>query len=351
MMSGAGDRRIVAGRTSRPSEERAAGADVFSPIFVVGAPRSGTTMLAVLLDRHSRISIPPETAFFCEFLPKHWAGRPPGDREEMVDAALGFARIADLRLERAAVLERFAALEPTFPNLLRAILEAYAARRPGTRPGEKSPEHILHVPEIFEAYPKAQVVCIVRDGRDVVRSLEAVAWAKPHSPRRFELFCMDWADCARLADEYRRRYGADRYLFVRYEDVVLRPEAELTRVCEFLGVPFEPTQLDATGGSAVVPAWEKNWKGKATTALDPARVEAWRRQADPKQVWVMNSMMGRALRAMGYADTGLMGCPLWRRMWLGVRKVPYWGPLRPVALRALRAWRAVRGALALRERA
>ncbi|MBU0638913.1 MAG: sulfotransferase [Planctomycetes bacterium] len=315
----------------------------FAPIFVVGAPRSGTTMLAVLLDRHSRIALPPETVFFCEFLPEVWPASVPGTHEEMVDSALAHERIADLKLDRAAVLNRFRNYESTFPNLLRALLETYTAGKHKIRPGEKSPDHVLHVPSILEAYPAAKVICTIRDGRDVVRSLLKVSWAKGGNPRRFGLFCNQWCDYARVILDYQRTLPSARFTTVKYEDIILHPEQELARLCEFVGESYEPTQLEPNSDSAVVPAWEQGWKGKALSGLDPKRVGAWRRDAEPEQVWAMNSRMGSMLKRLGYGDVGMAGCPRPTRVRLALAQIPYTRPMRPIALLGLRVLRVLRG--------
>ena len=102
----------------------------FSPIFIVGSPRSGTTMLAVLVDRHSKIAIPPETQFFTEYVPQTTESKTSENREDMVKSALNYRRIADLHLKREEVLIKFRNYENTYPNLFRAILETYAENKP-----------------------------------------------------------------------------------------------------------------------------------------------------------------------------------------------------------------------------
>jgi len=302
---------------------RRTGGAGFAPIFVVGSPRSGTTMLAVLLDRHSRIAVPPETHFFWKFVPQVrnvWA---TASREELVDAALGFDRIADLALERGAVLKRFEGCDKTVANLLRVILETYASLRGAVRAGEKSPRHIECVPDIMEACPDARVIAIIRDGRDVVLSRMKQAWSSRGNPRRFGLFSMEWSDHVRLILELERKYGPDRFMVVKYESIILDPKPELERMCKFIGEEFEPRQLDPEVDSSTVPVWEEEWKGKARSTLDPARVEAWRRSGDRDQIWIMNCIMGRMLRRMGYADTGLGDCRWPKRIRFTVTRMPY----------------------------
>ena len=125
------------------SQPAANGGVSFDPVFIVGSPRSGTTLLATLVDRHSRIAIPPETHFFGHF--RRWVGRELGSLQHhtLVDEFLKNRRAGDMKLDRAAILSRFSRYPADLPHLLRAALEEYAARRAKPRAGEKTPGHIL----------------------------------------------------------------------------------------------------------------------------------------------------------------------------------------------------------------
>ena len=273
------------------------------PVFIVGAPRSGTTLLAVLLDRHSNIAIGPETQFFTEFIPRYWENRLPETHEELVDSALQFKRIADFELDRDELLRYFKNYELSFANLLRAIIEVYALQRSKSRPGEKSPLHLNFVPALLEQFPGAKIICILRDGRDVVRSLLNVPWAIPDNPRRLGLFCIRWNDSVEEMLKYEQVLSPDVFMTVKFEDILRQPKLELEKICDFIGEEFEPAQLETAQPSSTVPEWEKDWKNKASETIDAGRIEAWRKSSDKKQFWIMNSMMGPLLKRLGYRDT------------------------------------------------
>ncbi|MCP4024024.1 MAG: sulfotransferase, partial [Desulfobacteraceae bacterium] len=206
-------------------------------------------------------------------------------------------------------------------------------------PGEKSPGHIRHVQTLLNLYPKSRIICVTRDGRDVVLSLLKVPWAEPDNPRRFRLFCMEWADLARLVLNFKNTLPKDRFTIVRYEDMLNHPENELARLCSFIGVKFEPGQLHPQESSTVVPVWEKQWKGNASQKLDKSRIEAWRKGTQKSKIMVMNSMMGRMLKKMGYKDTSLYGCSAGERLVLLIAKLPYLGPFRKISLSGLKVLR------------
>lgn len=316
------------------------GTGEFKPLFIVGTPRSGTTLLSTLLDRHSKICIPPETQYFTEFCNK--VSRSQADewsKTELINAAVTNRRICDLELSNQEVYAFFSKYEKSLPNLLRAILEAYTERYGKVIAGEKSPKHIEHVFEILNAFPNAKIICIIRDGRDVVKSLLKVGWAEPGNPRRLGLFCNEWSDDAALTSRLQSTFGEEIFLTVKYEDILAEPEKNLEKICRFIGVDFETNQLDFTEKSQVVPDWEKEWKSNSSLSLDMSRVGAWRKSKDLYQIWLMNWMMGEMLERYGYQDTDLTGCSLTTRCRIILLAIPYSRIMRPISLFGLKVFR------------
>lgn len=261
----------------------------FAPIFIVGFPRSGTTLLATMLSRHSSIAVPPETRFMEEVVD---AARDPAT---MLARLADSRRCRDLGLDNTAVADDFLAGPPAYDRLFRILLESYATKAGKDVIAEKSPIHLLHVPTLARWYPDARFLIVARDGRDCVLSLLKAPWAHDNVVRH--------------AAEWRRRMGWARRLLaddaghlhmVRYEDLILDPERQLGRAMEFLGLAFESGQLQASDASTAVPGWETAWKGKATDLPDPSRVAAWKREADPASLLAMESVMRKELTAWGY---------------------------------------------------
>ena len=211
---------------------------------IVGVPRSGTTLLRMMIDAHPEVAIPPETGF----LPALAQLDPSSDSAEAAWQII--TRIhtwPDFHLDAAALRGTFDRLAPLAPaDAARAFYRAYAARHGKARWGDKTPGYSASIDRIAALLPEARFIHLIRDGRDVVVSVRAL-WFRPGDT--VEACARDWA----------QRIGATRalganvpwYLEVRYEALVLQPENTLRTICEFLELPFQPSMLGYYAGSAV----------------------------------------------------------------------------------------------------
>jgi hypothetical protein len=274
----------------------------FEPVFVVGGRRSGTTLLAALLDRHSQIAVPPETHFFGHFRRRITAGPGAMQHRDLVREFFANGRALDMKLDPEKLLDRFRHYPPDLAHLLRASLEEYAGAFGKARPGEKTPGHLEFVPTILQWFPRAKVVCIVRDGRAAVLSAARLGW------RAGDLvgLSMIWRQSIRWMFAWERRYPRS-FLRVRFEDLLRDPTGTLAIVDRFAGIPFEASQLDTSVPTHAVPEWEAKWKAKSAAELDVGRLGAWRSEASEEEKWFMNLLMGSYLRRLGYPDAGLTG--------------------------------------------
>jgi Sulfotransferase family len=247
------------------------------PIFVVGTGRSGTTLLASLLDRHSGIACGPETAFFQFARPTvqrriiedpHWPEQAVRflsgiDRERAGSVLEAYGLTAD---EVRRALRR----KPrTIRSVLEAITEPYARSRGKRRWAEKTPAHVMHVHELRRLWPDSRIVRVVRDPRGVVASRAKV----PFGPRTAVGSAYLW----KRQDEAARGFFHTDPLavVVRYEDLVADPEHVMRGLCTFLGEEFEPAMLDVTDEAHVVASGE-TWKWRVGSPIDTSRVDAWR---------------------------------------------------------------------------
>lgn len=265
--------------------------DAFQPIFVVGYPRSGTTMLASFLGRHSNIAMPPETMFFFGSYQKAAEIHSPS---ELVKILQSSSRIRDLKLDYANVEAELGGGEVKVADLFRAALSEYARSENKTRAGEKTPLHLLWADTILSWYPTAKVICIMRDGRDVVTSISKVPWSHGNIYKH----CYDWNKCAKEAKRLAQLYP-QRFKVLKYEDLIANPSVELNGVMGFVGEAYEHEMLKESS-SVTVPEWEMGWKSNALKAPDPKNSGKWQKE-HPKKIVIMQSIMRAQLLSWGYS--------------------------------------------------
>ena len=296
----------------------------FDPIFVVGCERSGTTLLRVLLDRHSLVAVTEETHFFPEIYERFRASHQDGGHDALFGLIRDDQRMANQAMDRQLILYRFKGYPPDFKHLFRSVLEEYANQHKALHVVEKTPGHLAYVGQIFKWFPTARVVCIVRDGRDVARSLMKVDWTR--KDLRLQAMVWRWAaaEGLRLANRYPRQF-----MQVKFEDLLCHPQRTLGRVDQFIGVSFEDQQL-----SPATPTrfnlQDNALHQKTLESLDTSRIGAWRQTTADLEKWLMNSMMGPCLRRLGYPETDMGQCPMHRRLCHQVNNLGYrcgaWGP-------------------------
>jgi hypothetical protein len=215
----------------------------------------------VLLDRHSALAITPETAFYDEV-----AAEPAA----MLRRLSAWRRLPELGLCSDEVLAA-AGPDPTPRSMFAAILELYGRSRGRPFVGEKTPQHWRHAGRLLADFPGAQILWLIRDGRDVVRSLSESPWWRGGIEAAARLWRHSSESAAAASAEF-----PGRIQLVRYERLVDAPERALGEVMARLGLELEPGQLDPARPSGVVLERSMPWKGRALEAIDPGRIGRWR---------------------------------------------------------------------------
>ncbi len=265
------------------------------PLIVLGVGRSGTTLLRVMLDRHTTLAIPYESFFVTPLAHRH--GRRP-----RLDAFLDdLARFPQLREWGIGPEDVRPSLREgmTTGRAIGAIFELYAERQGKARWGDKTPLYMSQLPLLERLFPDAVWVHLVRDGRDAAlsflelpESFSGRTWAQP---RTVAQFAARWRTEIRAARRLGRRAG-DRYLELRYEDLVAGPERELRRICEHASLPWEPAMLEYAGTSEVAQMPEhRNLAQPPTPGL-----RDWRNQMRAEDALAFEQVAGDVLRSTGY---------------------------------------------------
>ena len=206
------------------------------PVFIVGLPRSGTTLVDRILSSHSQIVSAGERHEFGACL--HQATG--GTRKEVVDAeVIARAAHADLAAVGGAYLDR-----------VRAILGN------DQRFVDKMPVNAFFVPAILAALPSSRVICLRRQAPDSVLSVykqhfaaSTSLYSYAYDLRKLANYVADFHD---LADTYSQALPQSRFRLVDYESLVDNAEGEIRGMLEFAGLGFEPACLNFHENAAPV---------------------------------------------------------------------------------------------------
>jgi 2-polyprenyl-3-methyl-5-hydroxy-6-metoxy-1,4-benzoquinol methylase len=227
-----------------------------SPIFVIGVPRSGTTLLRVLLDSHPNIAAGPETPWFCAHHPRTLGAL----IEYLCDDPHGYcANFGGTQEEVFAAARVF----------VDTLLTNYTRRKGKARWAEKTPDNLQFLPFLKELFPTARFLHLRRDPLDVGLSTSVVPAHRkgvtPFNEIQLALFfglsvtnnvfnaVLRWVHWERKIAM--GLDGADA-LPVSYEELVRRPEEILRHIMEFLNEPWSPEMLNFMDSQHDFPAWE-----------------------------------------------------------------------------------------------
>lgn len=279
------------------------------PVFIGGCARSGTTMLGSMLGAHSTCLVLPESQFILDLLRSPLAE--PFDAEAVGARLVEHFRFktwgVDIRPPEGAEAVAIA----SYRELIEWFVARYGAlveRPERERWIEHSPWNTQFAPTLFDLFPEARLIHLVRDGRAVAASIMRVEWG----PNEIHFAAPWWAHRLAFGLAAESHYGPERARRVRYEDLVLDPEGTLRDLCEFLGLEFEPAMLAADG--LRVPDYTSGWHKLVGSKPDPARLEAWRRDLTPRQIEIFESITGELSTYLGYPlDYGLTARPITRR--------------------------------------
>ena len=221
------------------------------PVFLVGSERSGTTLLRLMLDHHPEIAFDKEADYMVTMVSDAGVLPSPKTYLEWVTTVRG--------MEYAVEPSR------TYPQLVNDFLRQKQSAS-GGKPHVGATVH-RNFDRLRFLWPAARYIHLVRDPRDVARSVVQKGWAgNVYQGSEF------WLEAERCWDSLVRHLGDGQAIEVRYEELVTRPEQMLSAVCGFIGVAYSPEMLGYTADAPQYPP------------PDPGLAAQWRTKLDPRDV-------------------------------------------------------------------
>lgn len=212
--------------------------------FVVGTPRSGTTLARAILTGHPDIEVPGETGFLPRLirLRRLWWGKDGVRAKTFVRLAFANGRLDRSGLDRDAVVTRLASLDIRVPlDAIGAIYEEFGRAAGASIVGDKTPGYVDDLELLAESFPRARFIQMVRHPLDVIESLKSQPWG----PNNDLAAAWMWDRSQRRAKSV--GLGPERLLVVRLEDLIEDPAETVESMAKHIGVDVVPEMLAFSG--------------------------------------------------------------------------------------------------------
>ena len=270
--------------------------NIINPVFILGVPRSGTTLLRALLDSHSQILGAPETGWIT-------GGYGNFSLRQLVESLANDPTGAVKNLEG---VEEEVIFEST-KQFLTSIFSSYLSSSGKKLLVLKTPDDIRYLDFIDRLFPSANYIHIYRDGRDVACSTyrqkdqffgdevlqEFGELTTINALRRW----VDWETKVRNYLVNKKK----KYSRCSYEDLVIKPEVILSGICKFLKVPFEEEMLAYQNFDHTFPEWEAGSADVSRKAkIDTTSVNVWQKELLASQWNQADDVAGKLLESLGY---------------------------------------------------
>lgn len=286
-------------------------------IFIVGNPRSGTSMMRAILGNHPEIYAFQHELHFFEGL---CASKNLYRRINLAEAAELTARLLCVETlgwwrqrEYQAFLIQAHTMLLTWPENVLSPIEIYkqflhttATAHERKIPCDKTPQYIFYLHEIFENFPQAKVIHLIRDPRDVLHS-QKYRWKQQYASKR------PWLEILRTWGHYHptiisylwrniiktsSQWVADpRVYIVKFEDILQNPEEELRKICTFFGLAYTSQMLEVpiVKSSCLPDRLDE-------TGIDATRTQQWRQNGlNSAELFLNQVITSDAMKQCGYA--------------------------------------------------
>lgn len=277
-------------------------------VFVVGCPRSGTTLLQRMLDNHPDLAVANDSHFIPLAVRDVPVGVDPPLTAELVEWVRTYRRFYRLGLTDEQVDEA-ATCATTYAGFVGALYSTYARVRGKRLGGEKTPDYVKRLPRLHGLFPGARYIHIIRDGRDV--ALSALEWAtEGKGPGKLALWddepvavcALWWSSMVVLGRRDGAALGPAVYREVGYERLVDDPKSQLAELAAFLDVPDSPSMANFHEGRTR-PATGRSAKSAWLPATSGLR--SWQSAMPPRELSLFEALAGDLLAEVGYELSGI----------------------------------------------
>ncbi len=276
-------------------------------VFIVGRPRSGTTLLRTLFDAHPNVIIPPECQFIVNLYPRYgkkklWKEQDILDfHNDLIDQWLFDTWNIDEDKLKAALLDYVG--ETTYSTICKVVYMQYVSlfeKEEVLLLGDKNPGYAIYTRLLQKIFPDARFIHILRDYRDNFVSIRNVDFELPVPTlvvQKWKYFYKKFEKDSRSAPE--------KYRTLRYEALVRNYENEMIKICEFAGIRFTYDIFDFYKKKDVIlntypPGYIHSYHESLLNRINSKKVGVYKWELTPHQIKLMDVTVGFTAEMAGY---------------------------------------------------
>lgn len=269
------------------------------PIFIVGAQRSGTTLLRLMLNNHSEIAIPEEGTFWMPLLRQTKKKMDiPVKGLDLENYLKYIERNTQFKLwgiNPDQVFKLFRAKNECRVNeLMTELYHLFAVQNNKKIWGDKTPSFFRMIPTLSVLFPNARFVHVVRDGRDLYLS-----WKKMDPTKsNIAVAAIEWSYKVGKASSDLEKYAKGRYVNIQYEDLVKHPKTKLFELFDFLELNFEEKVLEYWKSSNKFIG--NHHSNLIFQPVSTKSINKWEKKITKREICIFNCIAGRTLQDYGY---------------------------------------------------
>lgn len=280
-----------------------------TPFFIIGNPRSGTTLLRLMLNQHDEIIVPPECGFSI-WLSDQFVGDDFSSnqvKKKFISQVVQSRKFETWGLTEQEIIEFIQQQHcNTYQDVVLAVYLFYALKNGGNPHliGDKNNFYISHLEKIDMLFSNPKYTFIVRDGRDVacsylkLKSIESTSIYSPNLSRQVEEIADEWVGNNNNIISHLVNFS-NRSLLIKYEDLIVDPETELSRVCDFFNIEYQHKMLNYYQSNDE-PDEFLAWKKKIQQPPDPTNFGMYKKTLSEQEQKSFHTIAEKQLKYFGY---------------------------------------------------
>lgn len=273
-----------------------------SPVFIISAGRSGSTLLRKILLRTGLINIPPETNSMLPVLIINYIKYNDFSWDKIIDKLVQLVKeepclkFWSLELSQEDIrFLKYSIKDKSLHGIIEYIYGKYGKQySPNALVwGDKTPMMIFYIDIIVKVFPKAKFIFLIRDGRDVISS-----FITNNIYTDILYLSKRWIESIKSGKKLKRILGSRQVLWIKYEEMVLIPEKSIGKICEFIGIDYSNAFLKNTDvymGDDIL-----NHHRNTQNEINARNIGKWKKELTEKQKKEIAKLINKQIQEMGY---------------------------------------------------